>query len=207
MKPACSHRATPAAPHLPAPHSPAPPEPSKGPTLSTVKCTHGATSAVTQKSGGRCHPTCLQHAGRVGARQAGKGSTCVLGADEGHLVGVGLQADEATLPVHGLVGVRMEGVEPGRVMRQVKPRYPVPTRAHARLCGPPPPHLASIPPTEREALPGNTVTCEGRHAETRETTGVGTPAPPSLLPTRPPTKAFSAPAPHTLLSLSPPPTK
>lgn len=39
--------------------------------------------------------------------------TCVLRADEGHLVGVRLQADEATLPVHRLPRVRVEGVEPG----------------------------------------------------------------------------------------------
>lgn len=38
--------------------------------------------------------------------------TCVLGTDEGHLIGVGFEADESTFPVHGLPGVRMEGVEP-----------------------------------------------------------------------------------------------
>lgn len=37
--------------------------------------------------------------------------TCVLGTDEGHLIGVRFEADESTLPVHGLPGIRMEGVE------------------------------------------------------------------------------------------------
>lgn len=43
--------------------------------------------------------------------------TCVLGTDKGHLVGVRLEADEATLSVHWLVRVRMEGIEPGREIR------------------------------------------------------------------------------------------
>lgn len=38
--------------------------------------------------------------------------TCVLGADEGHLISVGFEADESTFSVHGFPGVRMEGVEP-----------------------------------------------------------------------------------------------
>lgn len=38
--------------------------------------------------------------------------TCVLGTDEGHLVSVRFEADESTLPVHGLPGIRVEGVEP-----------------------------------------------------------------------------------------------
>lgn len=47
-----------------------------------------------------------------GHRAAGEG-TCVLRTDEGHLVGVRLQADEAAFPVHRLPRVRVEGVEPG----------------------------------------------------------------------------------------------
>lgn len=38
--------------------------------------------------------------------------TCVLSTDKGHLVGVGLEADEAALSVQGFVCVGMEGVEP-----------------------------------------------------------------------------------------------
>lgn len=38
--------------------------------------------------------------------------TCVLGTDEGHLISVRLEADESTFSVHGLPGVRMEGIEP-----------------------------------------------------------------------------------------------
>lgn len=38
--------------------------------------------------------------------------TCVLGTDEGHLISVRFEADESTFPVHGLPGIRMEGVEP-----------------------------------------------------------------------------------------------
>lgn len=49
--------------------------------------------------------------GRARDGRQGRG-TCVLGADEGHLVGIGLEADEATLPVHGSACVQVEGVEP-----------------------------------------------------------------------------------------------
>lgn len=59
----------------------------------------------------------LKDAHRVGPGAGAAGTerrTCVLRADEGHLVGVGLQADEAALPVHRLVRVRVEGVEPAR---------------------------------------------------------------------------------------------
>lgn len=38
--------------------------------------------------------------------------TCVLGTDEGHLVSVRFEADESTFPVHGLPGIRVEGIEP-----------------------------------------------------------------------------------------------
>lgn len=44
--------------------------------------------------------------------------TCVLGTDEGHLISVRFETDESTFSVHGLPGVRMEGVEP-----EVKSQY------------------------------------------------------------------------------------
>ena len=81
---------------------------------------------------------------REGAHRAPAGHacrrprTCVLGADEGHLVGVGLQADEAALPVHGLVRVRVEGVEPGPGIDRWGPRHPVPSRARADAVDHPP---------------------------------------------------------------------
>lgn len=40
-----------------------------------------------------------------------RGSTCVLGADEGHLISVRFEADESTFSVHWFPGVRMEGIE------------------------------------------------------------------------------------------------
>lgn len=121
-------------PHLPAPLLSAL-SLSKGLTLPTLKGPHVGISVsthtlrVTKKAGGRCRPSCWPPPGQhswsesegQGQRQAGAArrarSTCVLGADEGHLVGVRLEADEATLPVHGLPCVWVEGVEPGRASR------------------------------------------------------------------------------------------
>lgn len=78
--------------------------------------------------------------------------TCVLGADKGHLVGVGFQPDEATLPVHGLPCVRVEGIEPawepggeGRVHR-CECRDTRPPAQALR----PPPHFTRPPLSTRE---------------------------------------------------------
>lgn len=60
--------------------------------------------------------------------------TCVLGTDKGHLVGVRLEADEATLSVHWFVCVWMEGVEPGREIRDVKQTQDLKGLPHKTCC-------------------------------------------------------------------------
>lgn len=65
--------------------------------------------------------------------------TCVLSTDKGNLVGVGLEADKATLSVQGLVCVGMEGVEPaaGECTQRLLHKSTCPPR------GPPP---RGVPP-------------------------------------------------------------
>lgn len=102
---------------------------SKGLTLSTLTSTQSSPTNVSastdtpkgcSESRREMRPPLLASPllactvrGQGQARNGRQGrGTCVLGADKGHLVGIGLEADEATLPVHGSACVRVEGVEP-----------------------------------------------------------------------------------------------